>query len=264
MKADYRTHLNYWETYWAQSEVCLPDSVLQRQYNHEMYKFGSVAREYSTPISLQAVWTADNGHLPPWKGDYHHDLNTQLSYWPAYIGNHLTEGLGYLNTLWNQRDTYRRYTRQYFETDGLNVPGVCTLTGEPMGGWIQYAMSQTAGAWLAQHFYLHWKYSADRQFLEERAYPFLKEVAIYLEQQSVVDKQGVRRLEYSSSPEIQGSSESFPPYLLLGPMSRSVIFGLWEVSWSLLNAKTERSSLCASIRKRDCRYGSFRHRRARW
>ena len=136
MEADYRTHLNYWETYWAQSEVCLPDPVLQRQYNHEMYKFGSVAREYSTPISLQAVWTADNGHLPPWKGDYHHDLNTQLSYWPAYIGNHLTEGLGYLNTLWNQRDTYRRYTRQYFETDGLNVPGVCTLTGEPMGGWI--------------------------------------------------------------------------------------------------------------------------------
>ena len=97
-----------------------------------MYKFGSATRENSYPISLQAVWTADNGKLPPWKGDYHHDLNTQLSYWPAYAGNHLSEGLGYLNTLWNQRDTYKRYTRQYFETEGMNVPGVCTLTGEPM------------------------------------------------------------------------------------------------------------------------------------
>ena len=57
------------------------------------------------------------------RGDYHHDLNTQLSYWPAYAGNHLSEGLGYLNTLWNQRDTYKRYTRQYFETEGMNVPG---------------------------------------------------------------------------------------------------------------------------------------------
>lgn len=81
--------------------------ALQKQYNNEMYKFGSAAREDSYPISLQAVWTADNGMLPPWKGDYHHDLNTQLSYWPAYTGNHLQEGMGYLNTLWEQRDVYK-------------------------------------------------------------------------------------------------------------------------------------------------------------
>lgn len=120
---DYKAHLDYWEHYWAQSSVSLPDSILQKQYYNEMYKFGSATRENSYPISLQAVWTADNGKLPPWKGDYHHDLNTQLSYWPAYAGNHLSEGLGYLNTLWNQRDTYKRYTRQYFETEGMNVPG---------------------------------------------------------------------------------------------------------------------------------------------
>lgn len=206
LKQDYGQHLAYWDKYWAQSSVTLPDTVLQKQYQNEMYKFGSATRENSYPISLQAVWTADNGKLPPWKGDYHHDLNTQLSYWPAYIGNHLPEGMGYLNTLWEQRDVYKRYTRQYFETEGMNIPGVCTLTGEPMGGWIQYSMSQTVGAWLAQHFYLHWKYSADKEFLKERAYPFLKEVAIYMEQQSMVDNQGTRRLEFSSSPEIYDNS----------------------------------------------------------
>lgn len=203
---DYQSHLNFWKNYWAQSSVTLPDPVLQKQYDNEMYKYGSATRENSYPISLQAVWTADNGKLPPWKGDYHHDLNTQLSYWPTYTGNHLTEGLGYLNTLWNQRDVYKEYTRQYFETDGMNVPGVCTLLGVPMGGWIQYSMSQTAGAWLAQHFYLHWKYSMDRDFLKDRAYPFLKDVATYLEQISVVDAQGVRKLTMSSSPEIYDNS----------------------------------------------------------
>ena len=203
---DYKAHLNYWKDFWAASSVTIPDSVLQYQYDREMYKYGSATRENSYPISLQAVWTADNGKLPPWKGDYHHDLNTQLSYWPTYIGNHLTDGLGYLNTLWNQRDTYKRYTKQYFGVEGLNIPGVCTLTGEPMGGWIQYAMSQTVSAWLAQHFYLHWKYSADRKFLEERGYPFLKDVAIFLEQISDVDEDGVRKLEFSSSPEIFDNS----------------------------------------------------------
>lgn len=203
---DYEAHTDYWDTFWKQSSVCLPDSLLQRQYDNEMYKLGSASRENSYPISLQAVWTVDNGKLPPWKGDYHHDLNTQLSYWPVYTGNHLSEGLGYLNTLWNQREVYRRYTRQYFETEGMNVPGVCTLTGEPMGGWIQYAMSQTVGAWLAQHFYLHWKYAADDDFLRERAYPFVHDVAVYLEQISSVDRSGVRRLEFSSSPEIYDNS----------------------------------------------------------
>ncbi|MCC8071973.1 MAG: hypothetical protein LIO90_09255 [Bacteroidales bacterium] len=205
VESDYRSHMDYWDGFWAASSINVPDSVIQRQYLNEMYKLGSAAREDSYPISLQAVWTADNGHLPPWKGDYHHDLNTQLSYWPVYTANHLQEGLGYLNTLWDQRDVYRRYTQQYFGTDGMNIPGVCTLTGEPMGGWIQYSMSQTVAAWLAQHFYLHWRYSADPDFLAERGYPFLKDVATYMEQQSEV-KDGVRRLEYSSSPEINDNS----------------------------------------------------------
>lgn len=205
-ETDYNVNLDFWKQYWAASSVVLPDTLLQKQYDNEMYKFGSVIRENSYPISLQAVWTADNGKLPPWKGDYHHDLNTQLSCWPAYTGNHLREGMGYLNTLWNQRETYKQYTKQYFETEGMNVPGVCTLTGQPMGGWIQYAMSQTVGAWLAHHFYMHWKYSADYDFLRTRAYPWLKDVATYLEQQSSVDSSGIRQLEISSSPEIFDNS----------------------------------------------------------
>lgn len=205
IRADYTEHQGFWNAYWNQSSVHIPDPILQRQYDNEMYKFGSATRENSYPISLQSVWTADNGKLPPWKGDYHHDLNTQLSYWPAYTGNQLTQGLGYLNTLWNQQESYKRYTSQFFEKEGIAVPGVCTLTGEPMAGWIQYSLSPTVGAWLAQHFYLHYKYSADRQFLKEKAYPFIKNVAVFLEQITVV-KEGQRTLDISSSPEIFDNS----------------------------------------------------------
>ena len=204
--ADRKTHMAFWMDYWAKSKVNIPDPVLQKQYDNEMYKFGSAAREDSYPISLQAVWTADNGKLPPWKGDFHHDLNTQLSYWPSYAGNHLKEETGYINTLWNQRDAYHAFTRQYFEKDGLAIPGVCTLTGEPMGGWIQYSMSQTTSSWLAQHFYLHWKYSMDEDFLREKGYPFVKDVAVFLEQQTVINKEGYRTLEFSTSPEIYDNS----------------------------------------------------------
>ncbi len=194
--------LTWWDEYWSASSVSLPDEILEKQYYLEMYKFGAAARKGAPPISLQAVWTADNGKLPPWKGDFHHDLNTQLSYWPAYAGNHLDLEEGFLDWLWGIKDVGERYTKWFYEVDGLNIPGVTTLTGEPMGGWTQYSFGLTVSAWLGQHFYLHWKYSQDAKFLEERAYPWIKEVAVFLEQVSTVDDQGKRLLPISSSPEI--------------------------------------------------------------
>lgn len=202
------THRQWWLNFWSKSSINLPDSLLEKQWYLEQYKFGSVARKGAPPISLQAVWTADNGKLPPWKGDFHHDLNTQLSYWAAYSGNHLNLEIGFLDWLWENKAIFKKYTKDYFGTNGLNVPGVTTLTGKPMGGWIQYSFGPTVSAWLAQHFYLHWRYTMDRTFLEEKAYPWLKDVALHLDELSVKDKNGMRKLPISSTPEVNDNSRS--------------------------------------------------------
>lgn len=202
----FKKHESWWSTYWAASSIHIPDEQLQRQYELEMYKFGSAAREHTPPISLQAVWTADNGRIPPWKGDYHHDLNTELSYWPAYTSNHLDAAMGYLKHLLENSDNYKRYTKAYFGVDGLNAPGVTTLKGTEMGGWIQYALSPTVSAWLAHHFHLQWKYSMDKTFLKSTAYSWVKEAASYLENITYIDSAGYRRFPISSSPEIHNNS----------------------------------------------------------
>lgn len=199
-------HTAWWTKFWNKSAIEIPDTVLEKQYYLEMYKFGSVARADAPPISLQAVWTADNGKLPPWKGDFHHDLNTQLSYWPSYAGNQLELEEGFLNWLWKYRPAFKKYTKDYFGVEGMNVPGVTTLEGEPMGGWIQYSFGQTVSAWLGHHFYLHWKYSQDRVFLKEKAYPWIKDVAVFLDQMAVKSDNGMRKLQISSSPEIFDNS----------------------------------------------------------
>jgi alpha-L-fucosidase 2 len=205
MEKSYRDHLDWWTWYWKQSDVSIPDSLLQKQYYLEMYKFGSVARADAPPIALQAVWTADHGKLPPWKGDFHHDLNTQLSYWPSYAGNYLDLEEGFINWLWKYRPTFKKYTRDFYETDGLNVPGVTTLDGKPMGGWIQYSFGPTVACWLSHHFYLHWRYTMDREFLEQKAYPWIKDVAVFLDEVAVKEN-GKRKLPISSSPEIFDNS----------------------------------------------------------
>nr|AUN37887.1 hypothetical protein [uncultured bacterium] len=205
---DLISHISWWKKFWNQSAIQIPDSLLEKQWYLEQYKFGSAARKGAPPISLQAVWTADNGRLPPWKGDYHHDLNTQLSYWPSYSGNHMEEAMGYIDYLEENKANYKRYTKMYFGTDGLAVPGVTTLDGTEMGGWIQYSFSPTVSAWLGHHYYMQWRYSMDRKFLKEKAYPWIKDVAKHLEQITVKDENGFRKLPISSSPEINDNDIS--------------------------------------------------------
>jgi alpha-L-fucosidase 2 len=203
---DYASHREWWEGYWARSSIRIPDRVLEKQYYLEMYKFGSAARNGRPPISLQAVWTADNGKLPPWKGDFHHDLNTQLSYWPAYTGNQLNLETGFLEWLWENKPAFEKYTRQYYGCAGINVPGVTTLAGQPMGGWIQYSFGPTVSAWLGHHFYKHWDFTRDTAFLRERAYPWIGDVATFILALSEVGEDGMRKLPLSSSPEIYDNS----------------------------------------------------------
>ncbi len=200
-------HKNWWENFWSKSSISIPDSVLERQWYLDQYKFGSVARADAPPISLQAIWTADNGDLPPWKGDFHNDLNTQLSYWPAYSGNHLNLEIGFINWIWDNQEVFKKYTKDFYGTAGINVPGVATLEGKVMGGWIQYALGPTISAWLAHHVYLHWRYSMDRKFLEERAYPWFVEVATYLDELSITGESGKKKLPLSTSPEYHGKSK---------------------------------------------------------
>jgi hypothetical protein len=219
------SHSAWWKRFWQSSSVRLPNPILERQWYLEQYKFGSAARRGAPPISLQAIWTADDGKLPPWKGDYHHDLNTQLSYWPCYSGNHLEEGLGYLDWLWETRDTAFDWTERFFRLPGLNVPMTADLEGRQIGGWRQYTHSATTAAWLAHHFYLHWKFSADRAFLEARAYPYLKDASTFLEAFTRPEKPGQpRRFPLSASPEI---NDNRPEAWFLEPTNYDLALTRW-------------------------------------
>jgi len=196
------THRQWWDSYWDKSSVRIPNKIIERQWYLEMYKFGAAARPDTPPISLQGPWTADNMKIPPWKGDYHHDLNTELCYWPAYSGNQLEGAFGFVNWLWKTRQNARAWTRRFFDMPGLNVPMTADLNQEQIGGWHQYTHSATTAAWLAHHFYLHWRYGMDQDFLTNRAYPWLRETSVFLEAITEKGPDGKRTLALSSSPEI--------------------------------------------------------------
>lgn len=194
-------HIAWWKKYWNKSEISIYDENLEKTYYRSYYLFASCSRKGYYPMPLQGVWTADNDSLPPWKGDYHHDTNTELSYQSYLKANRLDEGRVFIDYLWNLKSTFNKFAKDFFGVNGILLPSCSTLDGKAMGGWSQYSLSPTMTIWAAQSFDEFYLYTGDKTFLKERAYPFLKGVgdAIY---ELLEERNGKLYLPLSSSPEI--------------------------------------------------------------
>jgi alpha-L-fucosidase 2 len=199
-------HAAWWRDFWSRSSVTLPDAKIQQHYDLVQYFYGSASRRGAPPIPLQGVWTADGGDLPPWKGDFHFDLNVQLSYWSYLHAGRFEEGAALLDFMWGLIPAHRAFARRFFNTQGIVVPGVMTLDGQPMAGWGQYSLSPVQGAWVAQAFYEHWRYTADPAFLRDRAYPYCALVANGIWPLLWPDRNGKLKLPLSTSPEVHDNS----------------------------------------------------------
>ncbi|MBI2441077.1 MAG: glycoside hydrolase N-terminal domain-containing protein [Lentisphaerae bacterium] len=201
-----KPHVRWWRAFWSRSYVRVPDLPVQKHYDLVNYFLGSASRSGAPPIPLQGVWTADTGKLPPWKGDYHHDLNTQLTYSHYLSANRLDEGRAFLDFMWKLRPTAQAFARRFYGAPGAAVPGVMAIDGAPMGGWGMYALSPTNGAWVGHLFYLHWLYTRDDRFLRARAYPYVADIGTCLAALLKPGRDRKLRLPLSSSPEIHDNS----------------------------------------------------------
>ena len=202
-----RPHDAWWQRFWATtSSMTVPDTALQAHLDLVQYYYGAAARRGAPPIPLQGVWTADGNSLPPWKGDIHNDLNTQMTYLAAHAAGADDAMMGWLDYNWTLLPVYRQFARDYFGVSGAAIPGVMSLDGKPLGGWGQYSLSPTMGLWVAQSFYLQWRYGRDRAFLRTRAYPFIAELGIATTALLQRAPDGRWRLPLSSSPEIFDNS----------------------------------------------------------
>ena len=202
----FAAHKTWWKQFWAISTVQVPDAAVQQQYVLDKYFYGSASRKGAPPMPLQSVWTADEGGLPPWKGDYHNDLNTELMYLAAPEAGLFDQGESFLDFNWNLLPVYQSFAYRFYNVSGAVVPGVEALDGQPLGGWAQYAFSPTLGAWVAQSFYLQWRYTMDPLFLHTRAYPFTEQIGTALLALLKPGADGKLKLPLSSSPEYFGDS----------------------------------------------------------
>ena len=200
-------HREWWERFWARSSVSLPDCRLETLWRYGLYKLASSSRKGHLPANLQGLWVTD-GVLPPWRGDYHLNMNVQETYWPVYTANHL--GLAEPLYDWVDRITpaVRERTQQIFGFDGVRMETALAADGTPVPGWSTVQYWPGAAAWVAHHYWLQWKYSCDVEFLRERAYPFMKLCAAFWLGYLEPDDGGTLHVPLSHSPEWHGDGAS--------------------------------------------------------
>ena len=204
-----KEHALWWKKYWKKSQIDIPDKSLEKAYYLAYYFFASTSRKGFAPMALQGVWTADNGAVPPWRGDYHHNTNTQLSYQSFCKANRLDEGRAFIDYLWNTRHEFRKFTKKFYGVNGILVPGTSTPDSKIVVGKTQWSHAPTLSIWVAQSFDEFYLYTGDEKFLKNRAYPFFKGVAEGITA-LLKEENGELLLPLSTSPEIyEGSEEAY-------------------------------------------------------
>jgi alpha-L-fucosidase 2 len=167
------THERWWKRYWERSSLTIPDARLEALYCAEMYKLGCSSRPGKLPITLQGLWTLD-GRMPPWSGDYHLDMNVQQSYWPVYASNRLELGEPLYRTFSACIPRWRQQCKQFFGFDGVWSGCAICPKGERIFGYSGVELWPGNCAWLAHHYWLHYLYSLDRNFLRDEALPLMQ------------------------------------------------------------------------------------------
>lgn len=202
------SHRAWWRAYNARSEICVPDDYIQSRYNMGNYLLGSASRKGNFPMPLQGLWTAcDDQYLPPWKGDYHHDLNTELTYLSFLKANRLEQGECFLDYLASLTERGRDFARNFYDADGICLPAVMDIDGYALGGWPMYSLSPTNQLWLCQSFERCFAYTGDKEFLRKTAYPFIEQSARCILSLLQEDAEGFYVLPVSSSPEIHDNTQ---------------------------------------------------------
>ena len=176
--------------------------LLALHFQYGRYLLIGSSRPGDMPANLQGIW--NNLMYAPWSADYHININIQMNYWPAEVTGlgechepffALIENLGANGGRLAAREIYgARGAVAHYTTDAWL--GAST-DGKPL-----WAMWPMGFAWSTRHFWEHYLYTGDRDFLARRAYPALRDASLFFLDWLVPDPRTGRLVSGpSASPE---------------------------------------------------------------
>lgn len=136
-------------------------------------------RENGLPSNLQGIWSKDL--QAPWSADYHLNINLQMNYWPTE-----TTGLSELHRPMLDFTIGMQPSGKKL-AEHLGYEGFCC--GHAVNAWKNtwfsgkralWSASLMNGAWITAHLMEHYRYTDNREFLEKKAWPAIRENARFV------------------------------------------------------------------------------------
>ncbi len=173
-------------------------------YQYGRYLLISSSREGTLPANLQGIW--NNSNSPVWSSDYHINVNLQMNYWPAMVANLAETATSLVDFVDGLREPGRVTAADYY--------GIVSDSGHPENGWVAHTQSTPYGwtcpgyeftwgwssaapAWLDLNLWEYYQYTGDKEYLEKKIYPILRESARFYTQFLIYDEEQQR---YVSAP----------------------------------------------------------------
>jgi len=145
-------------------------------FQYGRYLLIACSRPGSLPANLQGLWNDRNN--PPWHADYHSNINVQMNYWLAEPANLAECHEPLFDLLSASLEPFRKATKLAY---GDTIRGFTIRTSHNPFGGMGWKWNIPASAWYAQHFWEHYAFGRDKEYLAAVAYPYLKEVCQYWE-----------------------------------------------------------------------------------
>ncbi|MBE9599738.1 glycoside hydrolase N-terminal domain-containing protein [Pedobacter sp. MC2016-24] len=175
----------------------------QLYFQFGRYLLISCSRPGGIPANLQGIW---NPLIrPSWRSNFTTNINLQMNYWPAEVCNlsELTEPL--ITQIKHLAVNGKSTAQNYYKASGWAVHHNSDIWAQtnPVGegtGDPKWANWSLGSPWLSQHLYEHYRFTKDKNYLKDTAYPLMKGAALFC-LDWLVEKDGYLVTAPSTSPE---------------------------------------------------------------
>ena len=151
---------------------------VDRDFEELLYQYGrylmiSCSRpgEGAMPANLQGLWSISKS--PPWRCDYHTDINIEMNYWftdPSNISECFIPLAEWIDSI---REVRKEETQKV-----LNIKrGWLTRSENGIFGGSTWHFQKGDSAWLCQNLWDHYAFTRDKEYLKRYAYPVMKEIS---------------------------------------------------------------------------------------
>ena len=147
-------------------------------YQYGRYLLIASSRPGGQPANLQGIWNDEP--YPLWGSKWTTNINVQMNYWPAESGNLPECHLPLFDLIDDLRITGAQTAKIHYGCRGFVVHHNTDLWRAATPVDYDAAVWPMGGVWLVQHLWDHYEYCPDREFLRSRAYPALKEAALFV------------------------------------------------------------------------------------